>query len=173
MIVYSTKHREMNDYPSVTKHMATNLVTFTPDTNIRDAVDIMLKKKISGAPVLDKDNELIGMLSEVDCLKILLNGLYNEEPAQMDKVKYYMSQALKTIKEDKTILDAAYEFIHSGYKRLPVVDLEGNLIGQISRVDILRAIQKMKPQIKHIPDSWKGREPILPEHKKSRYNENA
>ncbi len=162
----------MNQYPSVTKFMATKLITFTPDTDINVAIDIILKKKISGAPVLNEKKELVGMLSEVDCLRILLEGPYNKEPEKMTTVADYMSTSVKTITSDKSILDAAYEFVHSGYKRLPVTE-NGELVGQISRVDILGAIQKMGPQIKHVPDSWKGRQPELPNHKKSRYSENA
>jgi len=162
----------MSKYPSITQYMATQLVTFKPETDIRDAIDIMLKKKISGAPVVNDKNEMIGMLSEVDCLRIIVDDTYHEKPAQINTVEYYMSKALKSISPDKTILDAAYEFVHSGYKRLPVMK-DGKLLGQISRVDVLRAIQKLKPEIKHIPDSWKGREPVLPEHKKSIYGKNS
>ncbi|MCB0550794.1 MAG: CBS domain-containing protein [Phaeodactylibacter sp.] len=162
----------MNQYPPVTKFMATKLITFTPETPINEAIDTILKKKISGAPVLNEKNELAGMLSEVDCLRILLEGPYNEEPEKMTTVADYMSTSVKTISADKTILDAAYEFVNSGFKRLPVTD-KGELIGQISRVDVLRAIQKMEPHIKHVPDSWKGRQPELPNHKKSRFSENA
>ncbi len=162
----------MNEYPAVTKFMATKLITFTPDTDISEAIEVMLKRKISGAPVLDKNKRLVGMLSEVDCLKILLEGPYNELPKRMEKVADYMSSSVKTINSDKSILDAAYEFVHSGMKRLPVVE-KGKLVGQISRVDILKAIQKISPSIKHIPDSWKGREPSLADHKRSRHNENS
>ncbi len=162
----------MNQYPSVTKFMATKLITFTPETDIRVAIDTILKKKISGAPVLDAKKKLVGMLSEVDCLRILLEGDYNKEPTRMLTVADYMSSSVKTISSDKTILDAAYEFVNSGYKRLPVTE-DGELIGQISRVDILAAIQKMKPFIKHVPDSWRGREPVMPNHKKSRHSGNA
>lgn len=162
----------MSEYPKVSKFMAKKLITFTPETDIRDAIDAMLKRKISGAPVLDEKKRLVGMLSEVDCLKILLDGPYNELPVRMEKVKDYMSTSVRTISADKSILDAAYEFVHSGFKRLPVVE-NGQIVGQISRIDILHAIQKMKPALKHTPDSWKGREPVVANHKKSRYNENA
>lgn len=162
----------MSKYPSVTQFMARQLVTFKPETDIRDAIDIMLKKKISGAPVLNDKNEMVGMLSEVDCLRIIMDDSYHENPAPMNTVGHYMSKALKSIDSNKTILDAAYEFVNSGYKRLPVME-DGKLLGQISRVDVLRAIQKIKPEIKHIPDSWRGREPVLPEHKKSVYGKNS
>ncbi len=163
----------MKDYPPITDYMATKLVTFKPDMDIMEAADILLKKRISGAPVLNEKDELIGMLSEVDCLRILIEGPYNQEPSsRKSTVRHYMSTGIKTIRSDKTILDAAIEFVHSGYKRLPVVDGQ-QLVGQISRVDVLKAVQKMKPFIKHVPDSWKGREPAMPGFKQTRFNKNA
>jgi len=163
----------MKNYPSVTDYMATKLVTFPPDMDIRLAVNTLLKKKISGAPVLNNKGELVGMLSEVDCMRILIEAPYNQDPAHTkNKVEDYMSTRIKTISADKNIFDAAYEFVHSGYKRLPVVE-DKKLIGQISRVDVLRAIQRLEPEIKHVPDSWKGREPAMPHHKQTHYNKNA
>lgn len=152
--------------------MATKLVTFTPQTEIRDAIKIMLKKKISGAPVIGSAGELIGMLSEVDCLKLLVNGPYDESPAKNGQVQDFMTYQIRTITSDRTIMDAAYEFVHSGLKRLPVLE-KGKLIGQISRVDVLRAIEKMGPVVYHTPDSWKGREPVTPQHKSSRHSGNT
>jgi CBS domain-containing protein len=162
----------MQEYPSVTKFMATQLVTFTPETDIRTAIDIILKRNISGAPVLNERKELVGMLSEVDCLKLLLEGPYHEEPSPPGTVGDFMSKDVHTIDSERTILDAAYLFVHSRYKRLPVLE-NGKLIGQISRSDVLRAVQNMSPDIKHVPDSWKGREPTLPEHKTKNYTENS
>lgn len=163
----------MNTYPSITDFMATNLITFHPEMDIREAIDILLKKKISGAPVLDDNGQLAGMLSEADCLRILIEGPYNHDPSSAGiKVGDYMSSRVKHIDARKSILDAAYEFVHSGYKRLPVVS-EGKLVGQVSRVDILRAIQQMEPDVKHVPDSWKGREPAMPTYKQTYYNKNA
>jgi CBS domain-containing protein len=162
----------MDKYPPVTQFMATKLITFTPETDIRTVIDIMVKKKISGAPVLNNKNELVGMISEVDCLHILIDGPYNEEPSKNGTVGELMSKSVRTISSDKSILDAAYEFVNAGYKRLPVTE-NGKLVGQISRSDILRAVQEIKPTIKHVPDSWKGREPTIPNHKGSRFNKNA
>lgn len=163
----------MIPYPPVTDYMATKLVTFSPEMDIREAIDTLLKKKISGAPVLNDESRLVGMLSEADCLRILIEGPYNHEPSSAKiKVGDYMSNRIKHIDAKKTILDAAYEFVHSGYKRLPVLE-DGRLVGQISRVDIMRAIQKMKPAVKHIPDSWKGREPAMPSYKRTFYGKNS
>jgi predicted transcriptional regulator len=163
----------MQDYPSVTQFMATKLVTFQPDMDILDAMDLLLKKKITGAPVLGANGELVGMLSEVDCLKLLVEGPYNQTPNKVGNVADFMTKDVITIAHDRTILDAAYTFVNSGLKRLPVHDANNKLIGQISRVDVLRAIQKTKPYVQHVPDSWKKREPTEPNFKKSRHNKNS
>jgi predicted transcriptional regulator len=163
----------MQDFPSVTRFMATKLITFAPDMDILDAMDLLLKKKITGAPVLNKQGELVGMLSEVDCLKLLVEGPYNQEPNSVGTVADFMSKEVVTIDHDRTILDAAYTFVNSGLKRLPVRDDNNKLIGQISRVDVLRAIQKTKPFVRHVPDSWKKRVPAMPNYKKSRHSENS
>lgn len=163
----------MSQFPSVTDFMATKLITFQPDMDIHQAIETLLKRKISGAPVLNKNKELVGMLSEVDCMRLLLEGPYNEEPSKTGTVADYMSPTVKVISSDSTIIDAAYEFVHSGYKRLPIIDSKNQLVGQISRVDVLKAIHKLKPAIKHVPDSWRGREPSISNHKKSRHGKNA
>lgn len=163
----------MQDFPSVTQFMATKLITFQPEMDILDAMDMLLKKKITGAPVLNKQGELAGMLSEVDCLKLLVEGPYNQAPNNVGTVGYFMSKEVSTISQDRTILDAAYLFVNSGLKRLPVCDNKNKLIGQISRVDVLRAIQKIKPFISHIPDTWKNRPPGEPNFKTSRHTGNS
>ncbi|HQU57840.1 MAG: CBS domain-containing protein [Phaeodactylibacter sp.] len=162
----------MSKFPSVTQYMTTRLVTFHPETYLWEAIETMLKKKISGAPVLNHQEELVGMLSEVDCLRILVDGLYNDEPRHMLKVGDYMSTKVSTISASKSIFDAANEFISHGFKRLPVIE-NGKLVGQISRVDVLKAVQEMKPKARHIPDTWKGREPALPSYKKTRHTGNS
>ncbi|MCB0688104.1 MAG: CBS domain-containing protein [Saprospiraceae bacterium] len=142
----------------VTKFMAKDLITFRPETDIREAIEIILKNKISGAPVVDDHRHLIGMLSESDCIKTILAGPYNNLPAGQGTVRDFMSTKVVTVDAAKTIVEVAYEFSNTQYRRFPVVD-RGKLIGQISRSDILRAILKMKPEVTHIPSSWKGREP--------------
>ncbi len=142
----------------VKKYMAKDLITFTPDINIRDAMAVILKNKISGAPVVDNQKNLVGMLSESDCIKTILDGPYNNLPGGNGTVGDYMSRKVTTIEADKTILELATKFVNTPYRRFPVVD-RGKLVGQVSISDVLRAIVKNRPHINHTPSSWKIREP--------------
>ncbi len=56
----------------VKEYMATRLVTLKPNTNVVEAMDQLLKAKISGAPVVDDDGALIGILSEVDLMQVIV-----------------------------------------------------------------------------------------------------
>ena len=142
----------------VSKFMAKDLITFHPGTDIKEAIEIIIKNQISGAPVIDDQKNLIGMLSESDCIKTMISGPYNNLPGGLGTVGDYMSRKVVTVDVNKTILELAYEFTNTPYRRFPVVD-KGRLVGQISRSDILRAILKMKPEVEHTPSTWKGREP--------------
>ena len=143
----------------VTKYMTKDLITFSPDTDIRVATKTLLQNKISGAPVVRADGKLIGVLSEKDCISTLLDGAFNQRPSGNGTVADYMSTDIKTIPSHKTIMDVAVEFVNTPFRRFPVVE-GGRLVGQISRRDVLRAIVKRKPTINHKPSSWKVREPI-------------
>ncbi len=148
-----------NREESVTDYMSKELITFTPDIDIQDAIKTLLDNSISGAPVVDHTGRLVGMLSEKDCIRLLLDGDYNQRPGGQGTVQDYMSKNIKTLNSSATIQDSAYQFINSPYRRFPV--LEGKkLVGQISRRDVLRAIDSRRPQVDHIPSSWKARIPV-------------
>jgi predicted transcriptional regulator len=151
----------MKNYPLVSEYMAKKLITFSPDSDIHSAIDTMLKFKISGAPVINHQKELMGVLSEVDCMRLIVNAYYDNQPTAQTKVKDFMSHTVTTIDAKATILEAAQMFINAKFKRLPVVE-NGVLVGQISRTDVLRAIQKIgATHMNHIPDTWKVRAPMV------------
>ncbi len=142
----------------VTQYMTKNLITFDPDMDIRDAMKILIKNGISGAPVVNEKYEMVGILSERDCIRTVVDGVYNQRPSGTGKVSEYMSTAVKSISADSTVMDAAYQFVHSPYRRFPVIE-NGKLVGQISRSDVLRAVEKLKPHINIVPPTWQARQP--------------
>lgn len=139
--VEDPKTRAMN-FPSVVKHMATDEITLSPDLTINEAIDILLDNKLTGAPVLDEDRKIVGFLTEKDCLRLMIDGAYNNMPFDDKKVADYMTSVVKTVSTDHDILDVANEFLTTHFRKFPVVH-EGKLIGQVSRRDILKAIRQL------------------------------
>ncbi len=130
--------------PSVTKYMVKKLITFKPETEIHVVIDSLLKNRITGAPVLNNNGEVVGLIDDKDCLNVLVGSAYHNQPGSKENVASYMSSVMKSISVNDTIIDVANVFVHSPYKRLLVMDDEGKLVGQISRRDILRAIKDME-----------------------------
>ncbi|MDJ0873080.1 MAG: CBS domain-containing protein [Gammaproteobacteria bacterium] len=125
---------------SVRDYMSANLVTFTPDTDILNAISQLVEKRISGAPVLDKQGNLVGIVSEKDCLRVALHASYHAESA--GTVSEYMHTEVKTVNADTGIVEVARMFLADEYRRYPVIH-ENRLVGQISRRDALRALASL------------------------------
>jgi CBS domain-containing protein len=122
----------------VKDYMARTVVTFKPDTPVLDAVHTLVKNRIAGAPVVDDEGNLVGMLSELDCMKVALQaGYYGDYGGP---VRDFMSEGVKTVNIEMSIVDLAQVFINEGYRRFPVTD-NNRLVGQISRRDVLRALE--------------------------------
>ncbi len=122
--------------------MNTSVVTFRSDTDIYEAIRTFLKNRFSGAPVIDADAKVIGILSELDCLRVLAAEAWDGFPE--GKVGDYMTANVATVQPDTSVYDIVGIFLGKPYRRLPVLDANGKLLGQISRRDVLRAIDNMR-----------------------------
>ncbi len=129
-------------FPTIDKIMAKDEVTLSPDQPINDAIDILLENKVTGAPVLDMNRRIVGMITEKDCLKVLIDSAYHNMPFSDKTVSNYMSPVVKTVTTEHDLLDLANEFLTTNYRKFPVVYSE-TLVGQVSRRDVLRAIREM------------------------------
>ena len=142
---FETKNPQTADYELIDKYMVplNNMITFTPDQSIQEVIKIIIDKKISGAPVLDSQRHLVGIISEKDCLRIIVDQAYHNLPANERKVSDYMTAQVKTLSPKTNVVEAAIEFLNSPVRRFPVVE-NGVLVGQISRRDVLKAAQNIK-----------------------------
>lgn len=122
----------------VKDYMARTLVTFKPDTDVLDAIHVLVKNRIAGAPVVDDEGNLIGMLSEYDCMKVALDAGYHGTWG--GPVRDFMSGGVETVDADMSIVDLAQVFINKKLRRFPVMQ-DTRLVGQISRRDVLRALE--------------------------------
>ena len=116
--------------------MVTKLVTLRPEMDVIRAVQLLLKSRISGAPVVDKEGNYLGIFSEKCSLNVLLDAAYEQLPS--NEVRVFMDTEARTISPDTHLLSIAQVFLLTSCRRLPVLD-EGQLVGQVSRRDVLRA----------------------------------
>ena len=135
--------REPNRILTARDLMSTSLVTFRTDQTILAAIEALTKNRVSGGPVVDEDGRLIGVLSELDCLRMLASDeFYQEEQEEGALVGKFMTTGGKTIPPDLGIYAIAHYFLTTPVRRLPVVGKD-RLLGQISRRDVLRGMEEM------------------------------
>jgi len=137
--------------------MATNLLTFTPDQDIHDAIDQLLSRRVSGGPVIE-NGRLVGILSEKDCLNLVVQSAAHQHPVGRT-VGSFMRSEVVTITPDTDLLTIGALFLRNAFRRMPVVNDRGQVVGQVSRRDVLRGIQKAKTVTPSFPDhrSYRGR----------------
>lgn len=119
----------------ITSVMTNNVITVQENTPIYDALILFTEHKISGMPVVDAQNRVVGILSEKDVLVILLNN--NALDSRV--VSHYMSRNITCFTEDANAFEICEFFIKSNFRRVPIVR-EGVLVGIVSRRDIIPLI---------------------------------
>jgi len=124
--------------------MDTVVPTLRPEDEILFAVQFLLKNRVTGAPVVNESNEIIGILSEKDCLRILSGGK-DDKDYPTGSVREYMSTSVTTVSPTMNIYFVAGMFLNDVVRRFPVVD-DGVLVGAITRFDILRAVETNLPK---------------------------
>ncbi len=128
----------MEPLPSVRQYMDTTVPTLSPTTLVLDAVDFLLKNGVTGAPVVDEDGKVLGILTEKDCLKVVAHA--PEPDSAQEHVADFMTKEVKSIPPNMDVYFAAGLFLKENFRRFPVVE-NGRLVGAITRFDMLRAIR--------------------------------
>jgi CBS domain-containing protein len=118
-------------------HMTIAPVTLRPNTSIFEAIDAMLARHISGATVLDDQGRVVGVISELDCLRAILSGTYHGDVG--GTVADIMTTKVETIELGASIVDVAEKLVSGHRRRFPVVK-DGKFVGQVSCRSILRAV---------------------------------
>ena len=141
--------------------MTTDVITASPDTSVAELAILISEKNLGGLPIVDENNAVVGIVTESDLLprlkkvpfsNIKLPALFHEwvddpgiEPlfkmAREKQAKQIMSTKVVTVRPEDSVLSAALILGERGIRRLPVVH-NGELVGIVSRGDILRALAK-------------------------------
>jgi CBS domain-containing protein len=126
----------------VKDHMSTKLVTLDPNMDVLSAAHALIKNVIAGAPVVDENHRLVGILTERDCMRVAMQAEYHGTPG--GPVRQYMTKNPQYVSPDESILHVAQLFIDGKYHRYPVVKND-RLVGMISRRDVMHAMGKQHP----------------------------
>lgn len=129
----------------VSDYMTKDLITFSPNQTIESVMQAIIKHRISGGPVVNEKNELIGVISEGDCIKQISESRYYNMPMQDKTIEKHMALDVETIDGNMNIFDAANKFLQAKRRRFPIVE-NGKLVGQISQKDVLKAAMTLKGQ---------------------------
>jgi CBS domain-containing protein len=121
----------VKDYMSEVYHV------ITADMNLSKAVDILLSNNLTGTPVTDSDRNILGFISEKDCIShIVTSSYYCDEPPNVAEI---MSKKVASVTPDTSILKVAELMSSSVHKVYPV--LQGTkVVGIIRRRDILKIL---------------------------------
>ena len=120
-------------------YMLKNPVTAKPDLTVYEAAVRILQNKVSGLVVIDDRRQLVGMLSELDCLRVILYSVYNDEDFGAALVGDVMTRELETQDPHDDIVDVANSMLDHKHRRRPVVQ-DGRLVGQVTCRQILNIV---------------------------------
>ncbi|MGD2153110.1 MAG: CBS domain-containing protein [Gemmatimonadales bacterium] len=125
---------------SIKDYMSRDVVTVSPQTDIMETVRLLVARDVTAMPVVDDRGDLVGMISERDCLQMLLQASYYGEKG--GKVGDFMSPGVASVHADDSLLDVAKLFVDKPYKRYPVMG-NNHLVGIISRRDLMQALLRL------------------------------
>lgn len=121
-------------------YMLTKPVIISADAHLFEAVDLIVKNRVSGLCVVDQDGLLMGILSELDCMKGVLSATYNQDSVG-EVAEYMITDNVTCARPGDDIVDVALDMLSKGQRRRPVVDEDGKLVGQITCRQILAAVK--------------------------------
>jgi len=131
----------MESFPKIREYMDTVVPTLGPDAKIMTAVDFLLHHGVTGAPVVDSDGKLVGIITETDLLKLVTEVIQGEPPTEAT-VAEYMTTDVITVPPTVDIYYIAGMFLANKFRRLPVVE-NNKIVGAITRFDLLRIIRTL------------------------------
>lgn len=132
IISYGAQEGNMIEAGSI---MSKDVVRTSADTDIYEAMNLLVEKRLSGLPVTDGEMNLVGMITEKDVLRLLID----KGVTHRNKVGDYMTKSVISFEPEDDVVDIAKFFMERPFRRVPVVK-DGKLVGVICRRDIISLI---------------------------------
>ena len=116
--------------------MNTGVLAVTRDTDIYEAIRIMVAHKVTGLPVIDEERRLVGIVTEKDVLTLLYN--IEDKPG---RVETFMTPTVVAFDQDEDLAAIAESLCNNHFRRVPILS-QGKLVGILSRKDVIRHIKE-------------------------------
>ena len=113
--------------------------TIKQNATVAEAAQVIIANRVSGIVVVDDAGELVGMLSELDCMQAIVSTVYNGGTPGAEIVRDVMTKEVAVNRPSEDIISVAADMLKHKQRRRPIVD-NGKLVGQISCRQLLRAI---------------------------------
>lgn len=130
----------MKGIPTARDFMTTKFVSVTPEMSVFEAIDLLVRKKVSGVPVIDAEGKLRGVLTAKDCIRVLANAHMSIQNGAI--VENFMSVIKFRLEPSMDLFAIATEFMKTNINTLPVIEGE-ELVGIIARQDMLKTMREM------------------------------
>lgn len=128
---------------TVKDYMNPQPATVLPDTIIEDVAALTTKNKLSGVLVVDKDKNFLGMISELDCLRVLSENLYHDgKSAPIRTAQEIMTKDVTIASPTEQLFSVVTSMLSQGQRRRPVVE-NGKLLGQVTCRQLLKIISSI------------------------------
>lgn len=140
--------------------MTTNVISVDVETTVREACQLLLEKGITGLPVVNQEGQLVGMITEFGLMEALHNPNIRNDP-----IRDTMTRDVLTVDENEPIVHVVSLFLLHRIRRLPVVrnaDMDGRIVGMISRRDLMRIIVDSKEEITDAPPPTEAHPMLAP-----------
>jgi len=121
--------------------MTTNVVSVTKETPIYEAMELLIENEITGMPVVDEEMNLIGVITEKDCLRLF----YGDDEEKNKKVRHFMTQPAVHYNENDSLRTICDFMMINYFRRIPVTTKKGKVVGILSRPDVIKYILKQRP----------------------------
>jgi len=129
-------------------YMLTKPVIISAQAHLFEAIDLIVKNRVSGLCVVDHNGNFLGILSELDCMKGILCATYHQDsPGEV--AKYMVTENINCARPGDDIVDIAQDMLSKGQRRRPVIDENGKLVGQITCRRILAAVKSFNSTAAH------------------------
>ena len=112
--------------------MTTNVITAKKDMVLTDVIALLLRWHISAMPVVDDEDRIVGIVSEIDLVNLTFDG--NARDTTVEEV---MVTDIVSFNPDTQLADLVQSFSKRHLRRVPIID-KGKVVGIVSRRDILR-----------------------------------